>query len=415
MPHVHFMGIGGVGMNGLAQLAVHHGYEVSGSDRGYQPQTNPYRQLERIGIQINPQDGHHLPAGVERVVYSTAIEPDNPELVYAQERNIPCLHRAEFLNQLIPTNAQLIAVAGTAGKTTTVGLLGYIFEQAGLNPTIYNGAAVLNWRNDQHLGNVRCGKKNLWIIEADESDRSLLHFNPTHALLTNLGEDHYSLPELNHIFDQFRSQTQSYFMDARTCEIYTPLPKNKLLGRHNQINISNAIQFAIQLGIAKTIIQKAITSFEGIERRLEKIGSFQNIDIYDDYAHNPMKIEATMNALKEAYPQQTIHVIWRPHAFKSLVNQFDAYVDVFNTFLRDTNNSLSLLPVYYAGGTVEAEKTSEDLASALLEKDSRVNLFNTYDELHSYLIQNNPSIDILLGMGARDPQLPLFLRSLISC
>ena len=192
MPHVHFMGIGGVGMNGLAQLAVHHGYEVSGSDRGYQPQTNPYRQLERIGIQINPQDGHHLPAGVERVVYSTAIEPDNPELVYAQERNIPCLHRAEFLNQLIPTNAQLIAVAGTAGKTTTVGLLGYIFEQAGLNPTIYNGAAVLNWGNDQHLGKVRCGKKNLWIIEADESDRSLLHFNPTHALLTNLGEDHYS-------------------------------------------------------------------------------------------------------------------------------------------------------------------------------------------------------------------------------
>ena len=415
MPHVHFIGIGGVGMNGLAQLAVHHGFEVSGSDRGYEAHTPPYYQLENIGIRITPQDGKYLPLGIDSVVYSTAIESDNPELALAQKRNISCLHRAEFLNQLIPSNAQLIAVTGTAGKTTTVGLLGYIFERAQLNPTVYNGAAVLNWKNDDHLGNVRCGGKHLWIIEADESDRSLLNFNPTHTLLTNVGEDHYSLSELNLIFDQFRSQTQSYFMDARTCEPYTNLPKNKLIGKHNQINISNAAQFSLQLGISADLLHDAITDFEGIERRLEKIGSFRQMDVYDDYAHNPMKIEATITALKKAYPNHAMHVIWRPHAFKSLSNQFDAYLELFHRFLQKTNTALSLLPVYYAGGTVQPEKTSEDLGKELIKLGHSINLFSTYDDLHSYLMKNSSTNGLLLGMGARDPQLPVFLRSLTSC
>ena len=415
MPHVHFIGIGGVGMNGLAQLAVHHGFEVSGSDRGYEAHMPPYYQLENIGIQITPQDGNHFPLGIDSVVYSTAIESDNPELILAQKRNITCFHRAEFLNQLIPSDAQLIAVTGTAGKTTTVGLLGYIFERAQLNPTVYNGAAVLNWKNDQNLGNVRCGGNHLWIIEADESDRSLLNFNPTHTLLTNIGEDHYSLSELNLIFDQFRSQTQSYFMDARECETSPTLPKNKLIGAHNQINISNAAQFSRQLGISEDLIHDAITDFEGIERRLEKIGSFRQMDIYDDYAHNPMKIEATITALIEAYPLHAMHVIWRPHAFKSLSNQFDAYLELFHRFLQKTNAALSLLPVYYAGGIVQPEKTSEDLAKELIKLGHPINLFSSYDDLHSYLMKNSSANGLLLGMGARDPQLPLFLRSLISC
>ena len=353
--------------------------------------------------------------GIDSVVYSTAIESDNPELVLARKHHITCFHRAEFLNQLIPSDAQLIAVTGTAGKTTTTGLLGYIFERAQLNPTVYNGAAVLNWKNNNQLGNVRCGGNHLWIIEADESDRSLLNFNPTHALLTNVGEDHYSLTELNLIFDQFRSQTQSYFMDARKCELYTKLPKNKLLGKHNQINISNAAQFSLQLGIAEDLLHEAITDFEGIERRLEKIGSFQQMEIFDDYAHNPMKIEATINALKEAYPQHPIHIIWRPHAFKSLSSQFDVYLELFNRFLQTTNTELSLLPVYYAGGKVQPEKTSEDLAKQLIELGHSINLFSNYDDLSAYLMKNSSANGLLLGMGARDPQLPLFLRSLISC
>ena len=414
MPHVHFIGIGGVGMNGLAQLAVHHGFQVSGSDRGYQANTPPYNQLENIGIQIMPQNGKHLPLGIDSVIYSTAIESDNPELVLAQKRSITCLHRAEFLNQLIPSDAQLIAVTGTAGKTTTVGLLGYIFERAKLNPTVYNGAAVLNWKNNQKIGNVRFGESHLWIIEADESDQSLLNFNPTHTLLTNIGEDHYSLHELNLIFGQFRSQTKSYFMDARKCKILSNLPKNKLIGKHNQINISNAVHFSLEYGISEDVIYKAINDFKGIERRLEKIGSFQNMEIYDDYAHNPMKIEATIKALKETYPQHAIHAIWRPHAFKSLVNQFDDYLDIFHQFLQETNTTLSLLPVYYAGGTVQSEKTSEDLAKELIKMGDSIKLFSTYDDLRSHLIKSNYENGILLGMGARDPQLPLFLRSLIS-
>ena len=188
MKHVHFIGIGGVGMNGLAQLAVQSGYSVSGSDRAYNSTSEPFRSLERLGISVYPQNGSGVDARTDTVVFSTAIEPDNPDIQQSNTFNIPLLHRAEFLKKLIG-NDELIAVAGTAGKTTTTGLLGWIFECLGKDPSVYNGAAVLNWKTNSSLGNVRKGSSNLWIIEADESDKSFLNFHPTHSIITRISDD----------------------------------------------------------------------------------------------------------------------------------------------------------------------------------------------------------------------------------
>ena len=193
-------------MNGLAQLAALSGYSVSGSDRGYSPGTEPFKALENLGIRMVPQDGSGLSADTRQVVYSTAIESDNPDLIKAKELGIPLLHRADFLKELIG-DGELIDVAGTAGKTTTTGLLGWIFEYLGKDPSVYNGAAVLNWKTDRSPGNIRKGNSNLWIIEADESDKSFLTFHPTYSIITNISKDHYELDELHTMFNQFESQT----------------------------------------------------------------------------------------------------------------------------------------------------------------------------------------------------------------
>ena len=145
MQRIHFIGIGGVGMNGLAQLAAQSDYQVSGSDRAYVPDQTPFAELKNLDIEIFQQDGSGIVPATTKVVYSTAIESDNPDIQKARQLNIPLLHRAEFLKELIGDD-ELITVAGTAGKTTTTGLLGWIFECLGKDPSVYNGAAVLNWK-----------------------------------------------------------------------------------------------------------------------------------------------------------------------------------------------------------------------------------------------------------------------------
>ena len=164
-------------MNGLAQLAVQSGYSVTGSDRAYDPNAEVFKCLEDLGIAMAPQDGSGITPETAYVIHSTAIEPDNPDILQSNRVGIPLLHRAEFLKELIGDD-ELIAVAGTAGKTTTTGLLGWIFQCLEKDPSVYNGAAVLNWKSDTNPGNVRKGSAKLWIIEADESDKSFLNFHP---------------------------------------------------------------------------------------------------------------------------------------------------------------------------------------------------------------------------------------------
>lgn len=423
MKRFHFIGIGGVGMNGLAQLAALSGYSVSGSDRAYNPSTDPFSSLERLGISIHPQDGSGINAQTDLVVFSTAIEPDNPDIQKSRELGIPLLHRAGFLKELIGNN-ELIAVAGTAGKTTTTGLLGWIFEYFGKDPSVYNGAAVLNWKTGGSLGNIRKGRSNLWVIEADESDKTLLNFHPTHSIITNISRDHYEMDELRSIFDQFESQTSGITVRGQpavrgqpvncepavrgqpvNCEPEADFP---MPGRHNQENAWCAMRLCDALGMDMDRVRDAVISFKGIERRLEVAGEVEGITIIDDYAHNPAKISAALSAVAEKYGKT--HAYWRPHGFTPLHQNRE---DLIRAFKQHKPASLYILPVYYAGGSVERKTTSSDFVEKLNKAGVPAQLVPDYTALKTKLEQCAASGDAILGMGARDPELALFVKRLV--
>lgn len=421
MRRVHFIGIGGVGMNGLAQLAARSGYSVSGSDRAYDPDAALFQSMEKLGIRIFPQDGSGITTATTHVVYSTAIEADNPDIQKSNHLDISLLHRAAFLKELIG-NDELIAVAGTAGKTTTTGLLGWIFEYLGKDPSVYNGAAVLNWKQFPNLGNIRKGSSNIWIIEADESDKSFLNFHPTHAIVTNISKDHYELDELHRMFDKFRNQTSGVFIEGAS----TIHPGNRpnsfvfegvefqvpILGKHNLENALCAVRLCAALGFDLPCVRDAIAQFKGIERRLEVAGTVEGITVIDDYAHNAAKIAAALAAVGET--SNRVHAYWRPHGFTPLFQGLEDLASVFTNHWKKNGGSVFILPVYYAGGTVEKKTTAADLVERLNSAGAPAALVPDYAALQNELEQRAKAGDAILGMGARDPELPRFAKKLVA-
>jgi len=408
MRTIHFIGIGGVGMNGLAQLAVLTSYSVTGSDRAYDPTAEVFRALDLLGIRISPQDGSGITPETSQVVYSSAIETDNPDLRQAKRFGIPLLHRAEFLKELIGDD-KLIAIAGTAGKTTTTGLLGWIFESLGKDPSVYNGAAVLNWKKGSTPGNVRKGHSKLWIIEADESDKSFLNFHPDHSIITNISKDHYELDELNRMFDQFESQTSGITIRGyKAVQASSPISIN-IIGKHNQENARCAAALCAALGMNEKHVRESIADFKGIERRLEVVGEIDGITVIDDYAHNPAKITAALTAV--AATAKRIHAFWRPHGYSPL---FQCQEDLIETFRQTQPESLFILPVYYAGGTVQKKTTSMAFVEKLNSAGIPAELVPDYTTLKNKLEHCATPGDTILGMGARDPELPIFLKQLVA-
>lgn len=404
MQKLHFIGIGGTGMNGVAQLAAHTGYSISGSDRSTGLEI--FQTLEKQGIRILLQNGSGISEETDAVVYSTAIESNNPEIQKSKSLNIPLLHRAEMLAKLCE-GKEVIAVAGSAGKSTVTGLLGWIFERLGKDPTVYCGAQINNFGSSIRFGS------DPWIIEADESDRSFLHFHPQHAIITNISEDHFELPELRELFAQFKAQVSDIVIDEangvstnnlmnRDYQIIGLTPERiPLLGRHNVENVNNALSLCKALDLDLQKCMEAVHTFKGVERRLERIGK----RVFDDYAHSPVKIEAAFTAVTERYDR--VLAYWRPHGFGPLAQHADALRKLLPRLLRPAD-LFFVLPVYYAGGTVKKKLTAEQFCEGL----DAVEFIPDYDALEDKLRAEAGSEDAILGMGARDPELPKFARRL---
>lgn len=392
---IHIIGVGGTGMNGIAQLAAHAGYTVSGSDRA--TDLPIFKALEKLGIRIVPQDGSGITEQTDAVVYSTAIESDNPDIQQSKLLGIPLLHRADMLAKLCE-GKEVIAIAGTAGKSTVTGLLGWIFQCLGKDPTVYCGARMNN------VGaSVRYGS-GPWIIEADESDRSFLKFHPKHAIITNIAEDHFSLAELHHIFAQFESQVSGTVV--KKPEQFAV--KLSILGKHNTENANNALTLCKALGLDMQKCLAAVQSFKGIERRLERHGP----KVIDDFAHSPIKIAAALEAVSGEFPAFSAY--WRPHGYTPLFQGLDGFIEVFFNHWKGRDGSLSrpqdklfILPVYFAGGTVSVKVTSEQFVERLNAAGVPAEFVADYSALEKRLIETGLPV---LGMGARDPELPLFAR-----
>ena len=452
---IHIIGIGGTGMNGVAQLAAHAGYQVSGSDRACglvsnQPnlvvgqaflyseslcssnhqdntrsrirearpttQTNDiFQTLENMGITFFPQDGSGISADTDFAVYSTAIESDNPDIQQSNLLGIPLLHRAEMLAKLCEGN-EVIAVAGTAGKSTVTGLLGWIFDCLGKDPTVYCGASMNNFGSSVRYGS------GPWIIEADESDRSFLKFHPNHAIITNIAEDHFPLVELHKLFAQFECQVSGivirngeiegsvlYFNETGTKTLnYRTDPSidpiSPLLGKHNVENIRSALALCEVLGLDMNRCLEAVGSFKGIERRLERVGP----KVIDDFAHSPVKIAAALEAVSGEFP--AFSVVWRPHGYTPLSQGLNGFIEGFSNHLNHRpHDRLFILPVYFAGGTVDIKITSEEFVDRLNATGVPAEFVPDYDTLEKLLLEEDLPI---LIMGARDPELPLFARRL---
>jgi UDP-N-acetylmuramate--alanine ligase len=428
---VHLVGVAGVGMNPLAQALLAAGWEVTGSDRyldaGQDVEVIP--KLRRAGVRLVPQDGSGINAQTHSVVVSTAIEPGNPDLEAAERHGVPVVHRAEMLARLME-GTECIAVTGTSGKTTVTGMVGYALEQLGDDPTVVNGGIVANWESEERVGNVRVGRSGRWVIEADESDRSLLRFSPEWAIITNVSADHCPTEEAKALFGTFAERVKQGIVgpwdgagepwrsfrpelsasgSRFTCggqEFHLPL-----LGEHNAQNALQAAMLCERLGHPLGRIAAALSGFRGIRRRLDLAGVAGGVAVIDDYAHNPAKIRAAWQAVRPHY--RRVVAIWRPHGFGPLANMLEDLKTLFREMGRACAG-LYILPVFYAGGTAKAAVTSDMLVDGLAAEGVPIELVRSCDELVGRMVATAKEGDVVLSMGARDPNLPALARRILA-
>lgn len=425
-PHIHFIGIGGVGMSALAQAYLDRDYWVSGSDRllATGQKTPILEVLDKQGVKLYPQDGSAItPQTI--VVYSTAIEADNPDYLQAQTLHCTLLHRSEALAALTE-GYRFVAVTGTCGKSSVTAMLGHLLTACGKDPTILNGAEIVGLDAEgSRVGSVRSSTtKGIFVAEADESDKSLMALSPTDVIITNASGDHFPKEEAETLFDTFRAKATGIVIDTRgfpaepasegtgwearfmwrghACCL--PIP-----GAHNVANIKVALEMAVALGCEEADLVQALPSFRGIRRRLERTGSCNGACVIDDYAHNIEKLAAAWMTLTQVFPEGVCGV-WRPHGYAPLRKMLDGLAEMFPTVVRPCDKLL-LLPVYDAGGTANRSVNSDQLYQRLLGK-CPVECVATLAEAEAQLRAFARPNTALAIFGARDPGLPELAKRL---
>lgn len=425
---LHFTGIGGIGMSAIAQACLDDGISVTGSDRlgDHGDMTDTLRRLAAQGVSLFRQDGSGITDRTTHVIVSTAIENDNPDILKAASLGIPVIHRSEALVRLA-RGKKLIAVAGTSGKSTTTAILGHILGEAGFDPEVINGAAVPGWGGDGRVGSVRRGRSEWCVIEADESDRSFLRYTPDYAIITNQSADHFGIDETASLFDEFRSRVKCGVIDNLPAEdeitesagwevsflfhgmkMSMPVP-----GVHNACNGWQAAELASKLGVADDVIARALASFPGVERRLQRIGyTASGALVIDDFGHNPAKISAALGAVRESFP--VMAVLWRPHGYAPLRNMLEGLAGAFASSMRQ-DDLLLLLPVYDAGGTANRTINSDALRDRLLaEGFANVELVGSIEDAYARLSAFSVPDSAIVVAGARDPDLPRLAWRLVA-
>ncbi|HVD40545.1 MAG TPA: Mur ligase domain-containing protein [Solirubrobacterales bacterium] len=340
---LHFIGIGGAGMSGLALVCAHLGAQVTGSDRA---DSSYMERLRKAGLEpVVGHDAANFPEGAE-VVVSTAIAADNPELALARERGIEPIHRGQLLAELC-AEKRLIAIAGTHGKTTTTAMTGWALREIGADPAFFVGGEVPGLGPDGEAANAGWGEGEWVVAEADESDASFLRLQPEVAVVTNVEMDHHSrwgsLTELHEAFKAFAGPARGLVVpgdegmgwlqgageQVATFDGASPGPAELGLavpGEHNRRNARTAIAALELAGFDGAEVAKALAGFRGVHRRLELKGKRGPVSIYDDYAHHPTEVRAALSALHEQEPSRLV-AVFQPHLYsrtKALAEEFGA-------------------------------------------------------------------------------------------
>jgi UDP-N-acetylmuramate--alanine ligase len=388
---IHFVGIGGSGMSGIAEVLVNLGYEVSGSDLSANAAT---RRLEQLGVAVSFSHEAANVEGADAIVVSTAVKGDNPEVIAARAKRVPVVPRALMLAELMRLK-QGVAIAGTHGKTTTTSLIASVLAEGGLDPTF-----VIGGRLTSAASNARLGAGDFIVVEADESDASFLHLQPVVAVVTNIDADHmdtyqHDFARLKQAFIQFLQNLPFYGSailcvdDANVREILPFVTKPvvsygfgedamvraagiehangtmrfsvlreksaaldvtlNLPGRHNVLNALAAIAVATELGVADASIQKALAEFRGVGRRFQRYGEIPlagggAFTLVDDYGHHPAEMAATLAAARGAFPGRRLVLAFQPHRYTRTRDLFEDFVRVISTA-----DAVVLAEVYAAG------------------------------------------------------------------
>jgi UDP-N-acetylmuramate--alanine ligase len=367
--HIHFVGIGGIGMSGIAEVLLNLGYVVSGSDLRATPTT---QRLQSLGGRIHTGHNRSWIEGADVVVTSSAVREDNPEVIAAREMQVPVIPRAEMLAELMRLNKYGVAVAGSHGKTTTTSLVGWLLAEAGLDPTV-----VIGGRLDSFGGsNAKLGEGEFLVAEADESDGSFLKLSPVLEIVTNIDLEHLDYyRDIDHIKETFLAFIEKipFYGAAIVClddpQVADILPKIEkrvitygmtsqanvsarsvaghglrsqfevlndkevlgeislsLAGQHNIYNALAAVTVGLELEIPFATIAAAMNSFTGVQRRLQIKGERRGVLVIDDYGHHPTEIRATISTLRDALPERRLVVLFQPHRYsrtKGLWKEFN--------------------------------------------------------------------------------------------
>lgn len=443
-PHYFFCGIGGSGMMPLAMIVAARGSRVSGSDRSLDQGriAEKFAALEKLGIALFPQDGSGV-APDQVFVASAAVEDSVPDVVAADRLGLIRLARADLLAQLFNASKLRIAIGGTSGKSTVTGMTGWILDQAGLDPTIMNGAVMKNYvRPDTPFASARVGAGDAFVSEVDESDGSIALYQPDVAVLNNVALDHKSMDELRRLFGDFARRAGRAIVNADNAEALALAGSNattfgfgenadlrgtdlverpdgvdflaggvrvclNVPGRHNASNALAALAAAEAVGIPIADGAAALAGFSGLRRRLELVGSRHGVTIIDDFGHNPDKIGATLDTL-HAFPGRLL-VMFQPHGYGPLKLMGNDLAATFRSRLGGDDRLFLPDPVYY-GGTVDRSVGSDTLALAIGAQASHC---ASREDIADRLLAEARSGDRILIMGARDDTLSQFARDIL--
>ena len=440
---IHFIGIGGIGMSGLSLIMKGKGFNVQGSDISNNKNIERLRK-EKIKIFLDQSKKNLKDATI--VVISSAIKNNNPELIEAKRKKIPIIKRGKMLASIVSLMKNIVVV-GSHGKTTTTSLIASIFQETKLDPTIINGGVINAIKNTAKLG-----KSDWSILEADESDGSFVHISPTYSIITNIDREHMdfykSMNELKNYFIEFIEKTPSFgksficiddkinnelVKKIKNKNFYTygqqiksnfriknikqnksfskfdvqvNLPNKKplnikkikipLLGVHNIRNSVGALCVALSVGIPIQKIKKGLTNFKGVQRRFNKIFTYNNIDFYDDYAHHPTEIKVVLQGVKKVFNKYDKVCIFQPHRISRLKDLKKEFTYAF----KDADTVI-LCPIFSAGEKMKLGFNYDSFAKEII-KNSKVKLFMVKDniQLAKFIRQNMYGKKIVIGMGA---------------
>ncbi|MDP2168761.1 MAG: Mur ligase domain-containing protein [Thermodesulfovibrionales bacterium] len=438
---IFFSGIAGSGMSGIACFASDKGNFVWGSDRAFD--SNPWhpvmKALEARGIRIVPQDGRGIDESFDLAVFSTAVEPDSPEAARAKELGVPVRTRPQYLAEIV-AGYETVAVSGTSGKSTAAGMTAFLMQRLGMKPNFMGGGRVRQFKTDSNPGNSLTGSSGYLVIEACESDGSIVDYSPRHSVILNLALDHHPVGRTREMFEALvRNTSGSAVLNAddanlraisakaaATFSINRPsdykaegvslLPlgsefsirgvsaRLNIPGGYNIYNALSSLAVLSEMGVPLKDAAPALEEFRGIERRFDIHLDDGRMLVIDDYAHNPHKISSLMSAVNAL--RESICYIFQPHGFGPTRLMKDEYIEAFSSHLRQ-GDRLMLLPIFYAGGTASRDISSADLAEGIrargksAETAGREDVLMRLKEWDSYVV-----------LGARDDTLSDFAEDI---